>query len=44
MTWNNYNANISRIPIPAMMIAPMVSGQKNLFTIAFARSWNRQSR
>ena len=30
--------------MPAMMIAPMVRGQKNFFTIAFARSWNRQSR
>ena len=35
---------INKIPIPAMMMAPMVSGQKNFFTIAFARSWNRQSR
>ena len=27
-----------------MMIAPMVNGQKNLFTIAFACSWNRHSK
>ncbi len=27
-----------------MIIAPMVNGQKNFFTIMFARSWNRHNR
>ena len=27
-----------------MIMAPIVKGQKNLFTIAFARSWNRHNR
>ena len=39
-----YTNNISNMPVAAMIIAPMVSGQKNLFTIAFARSWNRHSK
>ena len=30
--------------MPAINIAPIVSGQKNLLTIVFARSWNRHSK
>lgn len=32
------------MPKPAMIIAAAVRGQKNFFTISFARSWNRHSR